>query len=154
MHESCLLKPLGYVSPIQLETAMFNKILVVCVGNICRSPTGERVLQQLLPGKEIASAGIAAEKSRLLGKPADETAILIAAENGVDVENHQAQQVTPQLCAQYDLILVMEKGHLEALTQISPEARGKTMLFGQWICLLYTSPSPRDRQKSRMPSSA
>ena len=23
-----------------------------------------------------------------------------------------------------------------------------------WICLLYTSPSPRDRQKSRMPSSA
>ena len=27
-------------------------------------------------------------------------------------------------------------------------------LFGPWICLLYTSPSPRDRQKSRMPSSA
>ena len=23
-----------------------------------------------------------------------------------------------------------------------------------WACLLYTSPSPRDRQKSRMPSSA
>ncbi|PMI08515.1 phosphotyrosine protein phosphatase, partial [Vibrio splendidus] len=103
---------------------MFNKILVVCVGNICRSPTGERVLQKLLPNKEVASAGIAAEKSRLIGKPADDTAILIAAENGVDVENHQSQQVTPQLCAQYDLILVMEKGHLEALTQISPEARG------------------------------
>ncbi|MEZ8013222.1 MULTISPECIES: low molecular weight protein-tyrosine-phosphatase [Vibrio] len=112
---------------------MFNKILVVCVGNICRSPTGERVLQKLLPNKEVASAGIAAEKSRLIGKPADDTAILIAAENGVDVENHQSQQVTPQLCAQYDLILVMEKGHLEALTQISPEARGKAMLFGQWI---------------------
>ena len=112
---------------------MFNKILVVCVGNICRSPTGERVLQNLLPNKEVASAGIAAEKSRLIGKPADDTAILIAAENGVDVENHQSQQVTPQLCAQYDLILVMEKGHMEALTQISPEARGKTMLFGQWI---------------------
>lgn len=112
---------------------MFNKILVVCVGNICRSPTGERVLQTLLPSKQIASAGIAAEKSRLVGKAADETAIMIAAENGVDVENHQAQQLTPSLCAQYDLILVMEKGHLEALTQISPEARGKAMLFGQWI---------------------
>jgi len=112
---------------------MFNKILVVCVGNICRSPTGERVLQKLLTNKQVASAGIAAEKSRLLGKPADETAILIAAENGVDVKGHQSQQVTPQLCAQYDLILVMEKGHMEALTRISPEARGKTMLFGQWI---------------------
>jgi len=112
---------------------MFNKILVVCVGNICRSPVGERLLQKLLPNKEIASAGIAAEKSRLIGKPADEIATLVAAENGVSLEEHQSQQVTPQLCAQYDLILVMEKGHMEALTQISPEARGKTMLFGQWV---------------------
>ncbi|MCP3702667.1 MAG: low molecular weight phosphotyrosine protein phosphatase, partial [Alteromonas sp.] len=33
---------------------MFNKILVVCVGNICRSPIGERYLQKLLPNKEVA----------------------------------------------------------------------------------------------------
>ena len=112
---------------------MFNKILVVCVGNICRSPTGERVLQKLLPNNEIASAGIAAESSRLLDKPADKTAIEIAAENGVNVDNHKAQQLTSELCVRYDLILVMEKGHLEALTKISPEARGKAMLFGQWI---------------------
>ena len=112
---------------------MFNKILVVCVGNICRSPTGERVLQKLLPNKEVASAGIATNKSRLIGESADETAVLIASENGIDMRNHQAQQLTPQLCSKYDLILVMEKAHLEALTQISPEARGKTMLFGHWI---------------------
>ncbi len=61
---------------------MFSNILVVCVGNICRSPTGERVLQQLLPNKTISSAGIAVEKSRLTGKPADETATLIASEKG------------------------------------------------------------------------
>jgi len=60
-------------------------------------------------------------------------AIEVAKENGVDVENHQSQQLTSALCSQYDLILVMEKGHMEALTQIAPEARGKTMLFGQWI---------------------
>lgn len=118
---------------VVLSYVMFEKILVVCVGNICRSPTGERVLQKLLPNKKIASAGIAAEKSRLIGKSADETAVLIASENGVDVEGHKSQQVTPQLCAQYDLILVMEQGHIEALTQISPESRGKTMLFGHWI---------------------
>ncbi|ROV62399.1 low molecular weight phosphotyrosine protein phosphatase [Vibrio ponticus] len=112
---------------------MFNKILVVCVGNICRSPTGERVLQQLLPEKHVASAGIAAEKSGLVGKPADKTATLLAEEHGVDLGSHQAQQLTSALCAQYDLILVMEKGHIEALTSIAPEARGKTMLFGQWI---------------------
>jgi len=112
---------------------MFNKILVVCVGNICRSPTGEGVLKQLLPAKHIASAGIAAEKSGLVGKSADKTATELAAEHGVDIQAHQAQQLTSELCAQYDLILVMEKGHIEALTSIAPEARGKTMLFGQWL---------------------
>lgn len=91
------------------------------------------MLQSLLADKKVASAGIAAEKSRLVGKPADAMAIQVAAEHGVDVENHQSQQLTSQLCAQHDLILVMEKGHMEALTSIAPEARGKTMLFGQWI---------------------
>lgn len=112
---------------------MFNNILVVCVGNICRSPTGERLLQQLLPEKHIASAGIGAEKSRLVGKPADSMAVEVAAEHNVDLNGHCAQQLTSELCAQYDLILVMEKGHIEALTHIAPEARGKVMLFGQWI---------------------
>ncbi|MHA2771276.1 polysaccharide biosynthesis tyrosine autokinase [Vibrio harveyi] len=112
---------------------MFSNILVVCVGNICRSPTGERVLQQLLPNKTISSAGIAVEKSRLTGKPADETATLIASEKGFSLENHQAQQLTAQLCAKQDLILVMEQGHIDALTEIVPEARGKTMLFGHWM---------------------
>ncbi|NLS13544.1 low molecular weight phosphotyrosine protein phosphatase [Vibrio sp. SM6] len=112
---------------------MFNKILVVCVANICRSPIGERMLQDLLPNKQIASAGIAAEKSRMVGKPADPLSVEVAAEHGIDVSNHQSRQITASMCAEYDLILVMEKGHIDALGQIAPEARGKTMLFGQWI---------------------
>ncbi len=111
---------------------MFNKILVVCVGNICRSPTGEAILKQLLPNRTVDSAGIAALKSGLVGKPADAMALQVAAEHGVDLGEHQAKQLTSELCAQYDLILVMEKRHKEALTEIAPEARGKTMLFGQW----------------------
>lgn len=39
---------------------MFENILVVCVGNICRSPTGERLLRQHLPEKRIESAGVSA----------------------------------------------------------------------------------------------
>ncbi len=112
---------------------MFSNILVVCVGNICRSPTGERLLQSLLPNKKVASAGIAVEKSHLTGKSADNMASAVALEHDISLEGHSAQQLTPELCAKYDLILVMEKGHQEALTKIAPEARGKTMLFGQWI---------------------
>ncbi|WDY52638.1 low molecular weight phosphotyrosine protein phosphatase [Vibrio fluvialis] len=112
---------------------MFNKILVVCVGNICRSPMGERMLQNLMPEKEVASAGIAVAKSNLIGKSADSSAVLTANKYNVDMSGHCSRQLTSQLCSEYDLILVMEKGHIEALTSIAPEARGKTMLFGQWI---------------------
>ncbi|WP_298768999.1 low molecular weight protein-tyrosine-phosphatase [uncultured Shewanella sp.] len=112
---------------------MFNKILVVCVGNICRSPSGEYLLKNLLPLKQVDSAGIATEKSRLSRKPADSMAIKIAKQNGVDLTPHKARQLTSELCQEYDLILVMEKGHIDAVSSISPAARGKTMLFGQWI---------------------
>lgn len=112
---------------------MFDKILVVCVGNICRSPTGEYLLKQYLPEKTINSAGIATEKSGLSGKPADKAANNVATENGCCLDTHRARQLTREMCSTYDLILAMEKGHIEAITQIAPEARGKTMLFGQWI---------------------
>ncbi|MGI2883115.1 low molecular weight phosphotyrosine protein phosphatase [Vibrio furnissii] len=112
---------------------MFNNILVVCIGNICRSPTGERLLKNLLPEKHIASAGIGVEKSRLVGKEADPSASQVAEQHGVSLAGHSAEQITSALCAKYDLILVMEKKHIQALSEIAPEARGKTMLFGQWI---------------------
>lgn len=112
---------------------MFEKVLVVCVGNICRSPTGERLLQKHLPNKHIASAGIGTEKSGLTGKPAEKNAVQIAESHGVSLVGHQAQQLTRKLCQDYDLILVMEKKHIEAVCQIAPEVRGKTLLFGQWI---------------------
>lgn len=112
---------------------MFDKILVVCVGNICRSPSGEYLLKQYFPNKKVNSAGLATEKSGLSGKPADKMANTIAQEHGFSLDAHQAQQLTSELCRDHDLILVMEKGHIDAVTHIAPEARGKTMLFGQWI---------------------
>lgn len=108
---------------------MFDSILVVCVGNICRSPTGERLLKQALPAKRIASAGLGA----LVGKPADATAAEVASQHGLSLDGHSAQQLTSSLCRQYDLILVMEKGHIDAVGRIAPEVRGKTMLFGHWL---------------------
>ncbi len=113
--------------------SMFNKILVVCVGNICRSPVGEYLLKAHKPGLHIASAGIASHKSGLVGKPADATMITTASDKQLDITAHQSQQLTSQLCKEYDLILVMEKGHIDAVTSIDPTVRGKTMLFGEWV---------------------
>ncbi|HBC7113715.1 TPA: protein tyrosine phosphatase [Raoultella ornithinolytica] len=108
---------------------MFDSILIVCTGNICRSPIGERFLRQALPNKRIDSAGTGA----LVDHNADSSAIKIAALNGLSLEGHKGRQFTSSLARNYDLILVMEKSHIEQIGRVAPEARGKTMLFGQWI---------------------
>lgn len=108
---------------------MFNSILVVCTGNICRSPIGERLLRQALPGKKIDSAGVGA----LVDHAADASAIAVSQKHELLLDGHKAQQFTGTLGRQYDLILVMEKHHIEQVTKIAPEARGKTMLYGHWL---------------------
>ncbi|MZP35793.1 arsenate reductase/protein-tyrosine-phosphatase family protein [Klebsiella pneumoniae] len=108
---------------------MFNSILVVCTGNICRSPIGERLLRTFLPGKKIDSAGTGA----LIDHSADESAFRVASLHGISLKEHHARQFTSSLGRQYDLILVMEKHHLSEIGKIAPEARGKTMLFGHWL---------------------
>lgn len=108
---------------------MFNSILVICTGNICRSPIAERLLRELLPEKKIDSAGTGA----LVDKPADKSAAEVAIKHGLSLENHKGRQFTSQIGRQYDLILVMEKSHIETIGRIAPEVRGKTMLLGHWI---------------------
>ena len=108
---------------------MFNKILVVCVGNICRSPTGEALLKKLLPHKDIRSAGVQA----LVGHVADEQAKKVALIRGVEMQEHVAAQLDIQMCQEADLILVMETSHINAVENICPTVRGKVMLFGQWL---------------------
>ena len=107
---------------------MFNKILVVCVGNICRSPTAERLLRRYQPELTVESAGLGA----LVGKGADATAIDVAQANDLSLEGHVARQLTGRLCREYDLILAMEKRHIHTLCEMAPEMRGKVMLFGHW----------------------
>lgn len=109
---------------------MFNSILIVCVGNICRSPMAEAMLRDQLAGKNIrvASAGVGA----LVDKPMDSTALEVLREHGGDHPDHKARQLTREMAHQYDLILTMEPRHVQDILKIAPEARGKTFLLGKW----------------------
>jgi protein-tyrosine phosphatase len=110
---------------------MFNSILVVCAGNICRSPTGEYLLKDKLVDSDIkvSSAGLTA----LVGKGAEATATNIALTNNIDMSDHKGRQLSSTLIAENDLILVMEERHLSDLLSQYPQARGKTFLLGKWI---------------------
>jgi protein-tyrosine phosphatase len=107
---------------------VIGSVLVVCIGNICRSPVGERVLQAQLPKITVTSAGLGA----LVGHDADETARDVAAQNGVSLDGHIARQFTAELAATQDLILVMEPKHRQEIGRIAPHLLGKTMLYDHW----------------------
>ncbi len=111
---------------------MFSSILVVCVGNICRSPTAEYMLRKQLSEKgrsvRVESAGIAA----LVDKGAEKTAAKMALETGVDMAPHKARQLTEKMIHEYDLVLVMEQGHIKAVEALAPTSRGKVHLLGRW----------------------
>lgn len=98
-----------------------NNILCVCIGNICRSPMAEGLLQSKLPNKNVSSAGIHA----LVGESADPIAIELLTSQSVDIKNHKARQISSLLCKQSDLILVMESFHKDFLLERYPFCRGK-----------------------------
>ncbi len=103
-----------------------DKLLTVCIGNICRSPLAQVLLQRELPQHTVWSAGLSA----LVGSPADPTSVQIASEHQLDLGPHRAQQISAWLCQQVDLILVMELTHKAQLEKTFPQVRGKVFRIG------------------------
>ena len=112
---------------------MFNNILFICVGNICRSPTAEFLLKHKLADKagnyHVHSAGLNA----VVGHDIDESAKALLDENGIPYAPHQGRKVSSSLLREADLILAMEPGHLTELHKRYPEQSGKCFLLGKWL---------------------
>ena len=109
---------------------MFSKVLVVCVGNICRSPMATALLRHrsTSPGLSVDSAGLHA----CAGDSFDPLAQAVLNDHGIALQEHSATQVTTEQLHWADLILVMEQAHLRSLLPKVPEIRGKTFLIGKW----------------------
>lgn len=103
---------------------------MVCQGNICRSPAAEWLLRDRLANSAVSvlSAGVTA----LVDHPAAPEVLSLLEADGIDAGSHRAQQVTPRLLAEVDLVLAMEQAQIEALTRMDPACRGKTKLLGHW----------------------
>ncbi len=98
-----------------------RNILIVCTGNICRSPMAEGLMAAALPGREVSSAGLGA----LVGYPADPVAKELMREKGIDIDGHRARQISLDMCQRADLILVMERDQRRAMHERYPFTNGK-----------------------------
>jgi protein-tyrosine phosphatase len=110
---------------------VIKHVLVVCIGNICRSPTAEFLFRQKLVNRNnihVSSAGLGA----LVGRPMDDHAIQILREHGIDAATHRARQLDQKMLREADLVLAMERRHLNAAARLAPEASGKMFLLDKW----------------------
>lgn len=108
---------------------MFEHILVVCIGNICRSPVAQAMLADALPNRQVESAGLGA----LTGHGADPSARALGEAEGLNLADHQARQLTTEMLRTASLILVMSEGQRRAVGELAPEVLGKTMRLGRWL---------------------
>jgi protein-tyrosine phosphatase len=109
------------------------KILFVCLGNICRSPTAEGVLRHLLAEErcslhvEVDSAGTGDEH---VGQPPDTRSQSAAKRRGIDLGGLSARQVTGRDFEDFDLILAMDRRNLRDLQAMKPAgSRAQVRLF-------------------------
>ncbi len=100
------------------------RILFVCMGNICRSPTAEGVMRRLLEDEgldvEIDSAGTGGWHA---GEPPDERATLAARRRGVTLEG-AARQVRPEDFRRFDLLIALDRSNLRELLARAPDEEG------------------------------
>jgi protein-tyrosine phosphatase len=101
------------------------RVLFVCTGNICRSPTAEGIFRNLVAARGLTdridadSAGIGSWHA---GEPPDARSQESAAARGVDISSQRARSVRPDDYANFDLILAMDSGHYRSLERSCPAA--------------------------------
>lgn len=124
---------------------MFN-ILVICVGNICRSPICEGLFNERLknidPDIRVSSAGLSA----LVGRPADKLAQELMLEKNIDISAHRARQINSEILLESDIIFTMTNGQQTHLEGKIPHLKGRLHRLGEIEG--YDVPDPYKRPKA------
>lgn len=113
---------------------MHQKILMVCLGNICRSPLAEGILRHRLDamGRDDVLVDSAGTSAYHVGEPPDPRSIAVAERHGIDIRGLRARQLTAEDGNQFDWILVMDDQNLASARRMLPEAHHKIHKLLYW----------------------
>lgn len=125
---------------------MIKNVLVICVGNICRSPMAEALFAEKLKNKipqiNVSSAGLGA----LVGRPADKLAQELMQHRLIDISGHRARQATPEIVFASDIIFTMTSGQQQELEGNLPSIRGRVHRLGKWDGIDVPDPYQRPKE--------
>ena len=116
----------------QVFPKMPRSILVVCKGNICRSPLAEAYLKHLVEKHGLPTTVQSAGLETSFGKPAHHFAQTVGADGGLMMDKHATQPLHKEQVQQADMILVMEWRQRRRVIKLYPEAKSKVFLLRQF----------------------
>ncbi|MDP8221924.1 MAG: hypothetical protein P9L99_01075 [Candidatus Lernaella stagnicola] len=109
-------------------------ILVICSGNMCRSPMAAAQLRAKLQEAEVR--GVAVRSAGTIappGYPASPDAVAVAEAHGLDISYHRTTPLSVDLLRRADLVLAMDRDrHLEIVRQLEPSAMSKAFLLSEF----------------------
>ena len=98
------------------------KILMVCLGNICRSPLAEGILQHKAKEAglswQVESAGT---ESYHIGEPPHHLSQKVAKLNGIDICEQRARRFVKEDFSRYDKIYAMSADVLEEMKRMAKD---------------------------------
>lgn len=119
-------------------------ILVVCTGNVCRSPVAEGLLRSAMRARfgerapSVASAGTAGWE----GSTASSGSVEAAAERGIDISSHRARRIRGDHLESATLVVAMAGEHRADVGKLVPGAAARTFTLKELVRLLEALPAP------------
>lgn len=104
---------------------------MVCLGNICRSPLAQGILESKIKTEDAIKVDSAGTGGWHAGEKPDNRSIAVAKQNGIDISKQRARQFIADDFKTFDLIYVMDKSNLENVLQLAPnkDAKNKVKLI-------------------------
>ena len=118
------------------------RLLFVCTGNTCRSPLAEGIAKRLIADRRLTDIGVgSAGTSAWADAPASDGSLLVALEHGIDLGDHRARQLSPEIVVNADLIFAMGPHHLDRVEALGGSDRS-------WLLTAYANGSSLGRPVS------
>jgi protein-tyrosine phosphatase len=127
------------VEPVEATPTDSLNILVVCTGNICRSPLAEKLLQARLTAAGIPAIVTSAGTRAMVDHPMTDEAAFLATQYGAEPTLHAAQQLTAERIAAADLVLTATREHRGEVVSLLPRANRYAYTLNQFARLVAAS---------------
>jgi protein-tyrosine phosphatase len=112
-----------------MRRRQLGKVLLLCFGNICRSPLAAALAAKKFPDVSFSSAGFHSET----GRHSPDFVLSAAERLGVDLTEHRSKCVDAKMIDGADLILIMDTRNRELLIESFPDAIEKTLFLGMFL---------------------